>query len=167
MIRTIVDFQHVWSRELESTQKLFKHLTDRSLGEQVDPEGRTLGRLAWHITRNITEAMEITGLSPVGPADDAPVPASAKEIFKAYSDAAIALLEQVTQKWTDATLAVKDQAYGRQWERGATLTALVHHLIHHRGQMTVLMRQAGLQVPGLFGPARQEWRAFGKEPPAV
>ena len=31
--------------------------------------------------------------------------------------------------------------------------ALLHHEIHHRGQMTVLMRQAGLKLPGVYGPS--------------
>jgi len=33
--------------------------------------------------------------------------------------------------------------------------------------MTVLMRQAGLDVPGVYGPARQEWAAYGVPPPEL
>ena len=51
--------------------------------------------------------------------------------------------------------------YGETWKRGRTLGALVNHQIHHRGQMTVLMRQAGLEVPGVYGPAKEEWGAYG------
>jgi uncharacterized damage-inducible protein DinB len=51
--------------------------------------------------------------------------------------------------------------YGQRWKRGFTLTALVEHQIHHRGQMTVLMRQAGLRVPGIYGPAREDWASMG------
>ena len=32
---------------------------------------------------------------------------------------------------------------------------LINHQNHHRGQMTVLMRQAGLTVPGVYGPAKK------------
>jgi uncharacterized damage-inducible protein DinB len=35
------------------------------------------------------------------------------------------------------------------------------HQAHHRGQMTVLMRQAGLTVPGVYGPAREERAQWG------
>ena len=42
-----------------------------------------------------------------------------------------------------------------------TLFYLIAHQTHHRGQMTVLMRQAGLRVPGIYGPAKEEWAAFG------
>ena len=41
------------------------------------------------------------------------------------------------------------------------LSALIRHEAHHRGQMTVLMRQAGLTVPGVYGPSREEWVAYG------
>jgi uncharacterized damage-inducible protein DinB len=69
--------------------------------------------------------------------------------------------------WTDATLLEDDEMYGERWKRGFTLLALVKHEIHHRAQMTVLMRQAGLKVPGIYGPALEEWGAFGQEPPSV
>lgn len=42
--------------------------------------------------------------------------------------------------------------YGEIWARGLTLFYLITHQAHHRGQMTVLMRQAGLPVPGIYGP---------------
>lgn len=167
MFRTIKDFEFLWSREIESTQKLFKHLTDRSLSTAVNTEGRTLARLAWHVTLMIPEMMTRTGLPLRGPAVNDPIPASAKEILRKYNEAAISLLEQVMELWTDTTLDVKDEMYGEQWSRGETLTALVFHQVHHRGQMTVLMRQAGLEIPGLYGPARQEWGMFGMQPPSL
>ena len=45
------------------------------------------------------------------------------------------------------------------------LMTLINHQNHHRGQMTVLMRQAGLTVPGVYGPAKEEWAAAGMEAP--
>jgi len=33
--------------------------------------------------------------------------------------------------------------------------------------MTVLMRQAGLRVPGVYGPAHEDWAGMGMEPPEV
>jgi uncharacterized damage-inducible protein DinB len=51
--------------------------------------------------------------------------------------------------------------YGEKWTRAMALRALIQHEVHHRGQMTVLMRQAGLTVPGVYGPAREEWAAYG------
>jgi uncharacterized damage-inducible protein DinB len=36
------------------------------------------------------------------------------------------------------------------------------HLIHHRGQLTVLCRLAGGTPPGLYGPTREEMAAMMK-----
>ena len=41
------------------------------------------------------------------------------------------------------------------------------HQIDHRGQMTVLMRQAGLNVPGVYGPSLEGWTSVGTNPPEV
>jgi uncharacterized damage-inducible protein DinB len=167
MFRTISDFEYYWSQELEATQKILKHLNDKSLTRSVVPGGRTLGRLGWHLTLSIPEMMSRTGLIVSGAKEDDPIPISAKEIFKAYNEAAISLLDAIKANWTDETLEEKDDMYGQKWKRGKTLTALIFHQIHHRAQMTMLMRQAGLDVPGIYGPARQEWAQFGMPEPKV
>jgi uncharacterized damage-inducible protein DinB len=167
MFHTLREFAHAWEPEIEKTQKILKHLTNESLTQAFTPEGRTLGRLGWHITTTIPEMMNLTGLEITEPDPQSPVPATAKEIFNGYNTAAIALLDQVNTRWTDETLKVVDDMYGERWTRAATLECLISHQIHHRGQMTVLMRLAGLRVPGLFGPAREEWAKMGMKPPVV
>jgi uncharacterized damage-inducible protein DinB len=167
MINAIADFDRLWSYEVEATQKILKHLTTSSLAQRVDPESRTLGRIAWHIVLSISEMMTRVGISLPGPGADAPVPPTAKEIFAAYNTLALSLLERIKKDWTDETLRVTDDMYGEQWTRGFTLQTLILHQTHHRGQMTVLMRQAGLDVPGVYGPARQEWAAYGMAPPGI
>jgi uncharacterized damage-inducible protein DinB len=61
------------------------------------------------------------------------------------------------EKWRDPMLDDELQMYGQTWKRRDVLMSLVVHQAHHRGQMTVLMRQAGLAVHGIYGPAREEW----------
>ncbi|MDH4069454.1 MAG: DinB family protein [Ignavibacteria bacterium] len=167
MFRSISDFSYTWEPEIERTQKILKHMTNASMSQTVDKEGRTLGRIAWHLTTSIPEMMNRTGLKITRPGPEDPVPATAREVFQAYNEAAIALMSQVQSEWTDASLDLVDEMYGEHWKRSKTLQVLVFHQIHHRGQMTVLMRQAGLQIPGIFGPARQEWAQWGMEPPKV
>jgi uncharacterized damage-inducible protein DinB len=75
--------------------------------------------------------------------------------------------EQVTTPWKDETLQVVDDLYGQKWKRGATLLSLIKHEVHHRGQMTVLMRQAGLKVPGIYGPSKEEWPQYGMKEPGI
>lgn len=167
MINTIIEFEHLWSSEAEATQKILKHLTTASLAQRIDADSRTLGRIAWHIVVSIPEMMSRVGFTLDGPGADAPLPATAKDFFAAYNTLALSLLDQIKKHWTDETLKVKDDMYGQQWTRGFSLQVLILHQAHHRGQMTVLMRQAGLDVPGIYGPARQEWAAYGMPPPEL
>lgn len=167
MFTTCEQFLALWESERDTTQRLFDTLTDHSLAQAVTAGHRTIGRLAWHIAQTIPEMMGHTGLVLDGPGEHEPVPTSAKVIADGYRTAAASLETQMTAHWTDATLAEVDDMYGERWSRGRTLDALLLHQVHHRGQLTVLMRQAGLSVPSIYGPAREDWAQMGMEPPTI
>ncbi len=95
------------------------------------------------------------------------MPARAADVVSAYESSSRSLLAEIGARWDDAALLAEDEMYGDKWARGFTLLALVMHQAHHRGQMTVLMRQAGLKVPGVYGPALEEWSAFGAPAPEI
>ena len=97
-------------------------------------------------------------------AEDAPVPATADEIIKAYQIVSARLIAQVKEKWSDDSLSEMVSMFGEEWSKSSTLHILMKHEIHHRGQMTVLMRRAGLTVPGLYGPAKEEWSQYNMSP---
>ncbi len=167
MFKTIEEFLINWSHESGSTQKILDALTDKSLGQEVSPEDRTLGRIAWHIVTTLGEMMSRTGLDFEANPHDAAVPTTAAEIAGAYSSTNEAMVAAIKEQWTDESLAELKEMYGEQWAIGTVLGILTAHQTHHRGQMTVLMRQAGLRVPGVYGPSREEWAMFGGEVPVV
>lgn len=53
---------------------------------------------------------------------------------------------------------------GEPWTNAAFLHFTLVHQAHHRGQMTVLMRQAGLRIPELYGPTYDSWIDKGMDP---
>ena len=164
MYYKISDFLKDWEYERGATLKIFNALTDDSLKQKVNEQGRSLGRLAWHITLSVGEMMSKTELKFDSPDEDSDVPESANEISKTYDAVSSVLNDAVKSGWDDETLKVEDDMYGQKWARGLTLGILITHQIHHRGQMTVLMRQAGLKVPGIYGPAYEEWETMGMAP---
>jgi uncharacterized damage-inducible protein DinB len=161
MYRKIEDFGKDWAYEVESTLKVLNALTDESLSQKVTEEGRSLGFLAWHIVLTLGEMPEKVGLHIDCPPYETEMPGSAQEIAAAFERAGNSVGAEVVKNWTDETLLQEDEMYGDKWKRGLTLLYLMLHQAHHRGQMTVLMRQAGLPVPGIYGPSREEWEAFG------
>jgi uncharacterized damage-inducible protein DinB len=167
MFRSLDDFTAAWTQESDGTLKVLRTLTDASLAQPIVPGGRTLGFLAWHITCTLAEMGGTqAGLVVEGPTEKThpAVPAHAADIVVQYERSAASLLDAVKTAWSDAQLGDPIPMYGEQWPRGLVLSILVSHQTHHRGQMIVLMRQAGLSVPGLYGPSREEWEAMGVPP---
>jgi uncharacterized damage-inducible protein DinB len=167
MFYTVNDFLRSWLYESGVTLRLFNQLTDESLKQEITPDNWTLGRVSWHIVTAIRAMTAPTSLVFVAESEDFPVPPSAKFIIDSYSQATEALFNAVTEQWTDETLEETVNFFGREMSNGMLLQFLIQHQIHHRGQMTVLMRQAGLAIPGIYGPAKEEWAQMGMEAPKM
>jgi len=164
MFRTVEDFLSTWAYERESTLKVFSKLTDESLNREISSGQRTIARLAWHIAHTVPEMLNRTGLNVSGAENSSPAPSSVQEIISEYTLASQSAADEIKNSWNDATLLEEDDMYGMQWKRGTTLSILINHQAHHRGQLTVLMRQEGLIVPGVYGPSKEEWVSYGMEP---
>ncbi len=164
MYYKISDFLEDWKYESESTIKILNNLSDESLTVKFNKEIRTPGRLAWHIVTSVGEMAHRTGLTFKTVYDNSPIPSTAKEILDEYKRTSDYMIKEISEKWSDETLQLEDDMYGEKWARGKTLGILVTHQIHHRAQLTVVMRLAGLKVPGVYGPAKEEWAGYGMEP---
>ncbi len=164
MYHTTDEFLRDWIFESESTLQLFKNLTDDSLKYKPNDNVRSAGRLAWHITLSMGEMISRAGLS-IGTIDrNEPVPEQAEKVYHTYADLSAALTNAVRQQWNDETLDEKISMFGESWQKRKVLTSLVKHQIHHRGQLTIIMRQAGLKVGGIYGPSFEEWASMGMQP---
>lgn len=127
--------------ESQSTLKLLKVLTTESLYKTVDGKVRSIGRLAYHIAHTVSEMMSKTGLEiPFdlkNPAHDDTI--TAEQIVAAYQNVVNQFLTEIETKWTDTSLQQTNNMYGQDWSNTLTLSILLKHEIHHRGQLTVLM----------------------------
>ncbi len=165
MYVTISDFIKEWNREAMLTQNVLDGLTDESLKQQVYPEGRTLGRIAWHLTTNIPDYLTHFGLNIDGVKNAENVPTSAKEIAETFKEVSSFVAQIIEKQWTDKSIEQIQEAFGRQESNAQILMGLIKHIVHHRGQITVLMRQAGLKPFGVYGPPKEDWIHLGVENP--
>jgi len=164
MYHTIEEFLKEWSYESESTQKILDLVTDESLPTKVSEGERSLGFLAWHLVISVHEMMSRIGLEFDAPHEGAELPTKASVIANGYRQANDGFKNAI-QKWSDASLTDKHDMYGEMWSNATTLNVLVKHQIHHRGQLTMLMRKAGLPLIGVYGPSREEWASYGGDVP--
>nr|MBC9201769.1 DinB family protein [Paenibacillus sp. PL91] len=160
---TLEQFATEWEQETRRTENVLKTLTDDSLAQAIMSGRRTLGTLAWHLVTSIG-FISTLGLELESQPQNNSAPDSAAEIAKAYSKIARSLLDAVQSQWNEDTLAATQTVMGEEWSNGASLHFAVLHQAHHRGQMTVLMRQAGLLVPEIYGPTYESWLQKGMEP---
>jgi uncharacterized damage-inducible protein DinB len=163
MYRTLQDFLTDWEYESAMTLKVFEHISDESLSLKPYDDVRSMTRLCWHITETLKEMPGHAGLTIEGAADDQH-PASIAAIIDTYARSSASIVKELTAHWSDAQLTDMVNMYGEEWSKGTVLAILVRHQSHHRGQLTILMRQAGLKVPGVYGPSKEEWVGMGMNP---
>ncbi|MEK5232038.1 DinB family protein [Lysinibacillus sp. FSL K6-0232] len=154
MYRQVDDFVHEWSNAAQGTLQVLQAMTDDKLGQSIVEGHSTLGWLGWHLVGAAGYFSYLAGLKVPSIRQEDPVPATAAEIVTAYEKVANAIKEEVA-KLSDQDLLEEVTGFTRPMPKGALLRVLVDHQTHHRGQMTVLLRQAGLPVPGVMGPTKE------------
>lgn len=165
MYVTNADFIREWNKEAILTQNVLDGLTDDSLKQLVYPEGRTLGRIAWHLITSIPEYLAHFGLKIDRVENAENVPTSAKEIAETFKNVSSYASQVIEQQWTDESLKEVQTAFGREESNATIIMGLIKHIVHHRGQVTVLMRQAGIKPFGVYGPPKEDWIHLGVENP--
>jgi len=167
MYSTIADFIKEWNWEATLTQKVLDGLTDDSLNQQVYSDGRTLGRIVWHLTTNIPEYLAHFGFNINKVENAASVPTSAKDIAETFRTVSVQAAKVIEQQWTDKSLSQVQNAFGREESNAKILVGLIKHIVHHRGQATILIRQAGLKPFGVYGPPKEDWIHLGVDKPPL
>ncbi|MFM9276652.1 DinB family protein [Paenibacillus jiagnxiensis] len=161
MYTTVNGFLNDWKQEAELTLQVLDKLTDDSLSQAVsDAQQRTIGQIAWHIVQSVPFFVNQIGLQQEIPA---PEEGSASAIAQAYRRASEAVVAELSANWADKDEKLPEpiKLFGvYDMTVGDVLVQLVRHQIHHRGQITILMRQAGLAAPGVYGPNEEETAAM-------
>lgn len=162
MYHTIREFVQDWKVEAGLTLQVLEKLEDASLGQAVsEAQNRTLGDLGWHLVGSIPVFLGAGGVEFEGPDYKIPTPGSAAKITNDYRQMSEAAVKALEEQWTDEKLPEEILLFGMiPTTYAGLLNILVRHQIHHRGQMTILMRQAGLVPPGIYGPNEEETAAM-------
>ncbi|MFJ7972023.1 DinB family protein [Psychrobacillus sp. NPDC096389] len=154
MYRKVEDFVEDWTASAAGTLKVFQAMTNDKLDQAIEEGHSTLGWLAWHLVGAAGAFGHFAGLQVPGPGRDEPVPTDVAGIVQAYEKVNEAFKTEAA-KLTDEMLLEEVNGFVGPTVRGKLLRGLIDHQTHHRGQMTVLLRQAGLTVPGVMGPTKE------------
>lgn len=155
MYRVVEDFLMDWQANAEGTLSVFKAMKDDKLDFSIVEGHNSLGWLAWHLTGSAGSiAKHVIGLDVPSLTRDEQTPSSVVQIVHRYEIIANAILKEA-EKLTDEDLLTEVNGFTGLTTKGKMLGNLIEHQTHHRGQMTVLLRQAGLTVPPVAGPTKE------------
>lgn len=154
MYRKVDDFLEDWSVSSTGTLNVFKAITNEKLGQSIVEGHSSLGWLAWHLVGAAGMFGHFAGLQIPAPGPNMETPTNIEEMIAAYEKVIEAYTVEAA-KLSDEALLEEVNGFGGPVARGKLLRALIDHQTHHRGQMTVLLRQAGLTVPPIMGPTKE------------
>ncbi|HMS16352.1 MAG TPA: DinB family protein [Planctomycetota bacterium] len=153
MSRTACDcLQQAIASEAQRTLRVLSVLTPSTLGYRAVAHQRSLGEVAWHMVQAVGSIASQLEWDVKGPAKGDPVPEEPSQIQARYEQVIDGLLAHVGLL-ADKDLDDEVAFYGESASRGAALRILLDHEIHHRGGLVILMRQAGLPPPPIYGPS--------------
>ncbi|MEO8337932.1 MAG: DinB family protein [bacterium] len=151
-------------REAHTTRRVLERVPNDQLSWRPHPTARTLGQLAVHVAVMPAGVADLVALrSPAQLPDfsDPPGPANASEL--------VPMLDATIAKVTKALGGMDDAALMSTWRLmhgdrelvalprlAFVRSVMLNHWYHHRGQLTVYLRELGVPIPSIYGPSADE-----------
>jgi len=156
-----------FDQEIQNSRRILEVVPEDKFGWKPHEKSMSLGRLASHVaelpdflkTIIQTQEMELTtsGMKPFSPATRTEMLAGfEKKAAEARLAIANASDEHLAKSWK---LTFKGQEVFAG-VRNLLLQTTICHQAHHRGQLTVYLRQNQVAFPGVYGPSADEMAAF-------
>jgi uncharacterized damage-inducible protein DinB len=154
-------FLQMWEREFQTTCRVFKAFPADRLDVKPHERSRSVRDLAWQCVGDervigmVVEGKNDLRNVPKGP----PLPETMDEILAEYENVhrdSYAKVSRLSEEEFDRAITFTTFAGSGQLEQPEVLWGNLLDQVHHRGQLTVYLRQAGGKVPSIYGPSGDE-----------
>ena len=155
----IMELEH----EAATTRRVLERVPADKLGWRPHAKSRTLGQLAMHVATTPGALAELAHLNTFA-FENAPPdvdPKSVKDIVDAH-DASAAKAKQHLRRMDDAKAmgtwqgTMGGKAIFEVPRIGLLRSIMLNHWYHHRGQLSVYLRELNVPVPSIYGPSANE-----------
>lgn len=153
-----------YEHEYQNTLKVLRAIPEDKFDFTPHEKMRSAGRLAWHIVgiENFFGRGALGDKIIAGGSASVKSPATIAAIVETYEkhhpEIVTAWKAFDESRWLEKIPFVKPN--GELWMELPRIvylqSALLAHTIHHRGQLTVLLRLMGAKVPGVYGPSADD-----------
>jgi uncharacterized damage-inducible protein DinB len=149
-------------QEAKTTRRLLERINDDHLDWRPHEKARTLGQLAFHVAFVPGAVAELALNDEVqAPTFIDPSPSSAREVLKTL-DESISKAKKVLSGVGDEVLRSPwrmmkgDKEIFSQPKLALLRSIMLNHWYHHRGQLSVYLRQLDVPIPSIYGPSADE-----------
>jgi uncharacterized damage-inducible protein DinB len=159
----ISEFEH----EAATTRKCLERVPADKLTWKPHEKSMELGQLAGHIAdmtgwATVTMTQDVFDMNPPGgPTWQSPKVSNIPELLAYYDkgveEAKAAMAAAGDDKWMANWSLANGGKTLMTMPRVAVMRSFVmNHIVHHRGQLSVYLRQLGVPVPSIYGPSADE-----------
>ncbi|MFI5243158.1 MAG: DinB family protein [Gemmatimonadales bacterium] len=160
---TVRDFLMELDSEAPTTRRTLERVLPDKMNWAPHERSLTLGQLAMHVA-NIPGVLAELSMKPSFDASTViprPTPASLDHLLTTHEES-VAKARTLIGAMDDVSLATPWRMFNGNLEiasmpRGVFLrSVLFNHWYHHRGQLTVYLRETGAKVPSIYGASADE-----------
>jgi len=155
----IEELINLWEYEAGLTQELLKSIPRDQYDFRPDPNGRSMGELAWHLVELESIFSRLAVDRDMQKAMHAEIqrPRTVPELASGY--------ERIHKEAVERVRGIRPEDLDVEFPflGGRTMTPrstlrfpLLHHLVHHRGQLMMMIRMAKGVPSRVYGPNRED-----------
>ncbi|HEY1435324.1 MAG TPA: DinB family protein [Thermoanaerobaculia bacterium] len=148
--------------EMKKTRRLLERVPEGRFDWKPHEKSRTLGALATHVAEVPRFGLRFDADVWQAGSDKAPELKTAAALVDRFDENVAASRASIARK-TDAqmegdftVLRPDGQPFFKLSRRALVRNILLNHLIHHRGQLSVYLRENDVPVPSIYGPSADE-----------
>ena len=159
---TIQSFLPEYDHEMASTRRLLERVPEDRLSWKPHPKSRSLGELATHVTELARWGIRFQKDSFQIGSEAAPALKSAGDFVTRFDANVKESREKLVGMGDDrlqgefTVLKPNGEVFFKVPRKAVLRSVLMNHLIHHRGQLTVYLRQNDVPLPSVYGPTADE-----------
>ena len=151
-------------QEAATTRRVLERVPEGKLSWKPHPKSMSLGQLAIHVAAipgNISKLAQVDEFDVSGVNFEPPAPSNTKEILTTF-DASLQAAEEYLGGLSESAALANWRMTARGKELlnipriGLLRTIMLNHWYHHRGQLSVYLRQLDVPVPSIYGPSADE-----------
>src|ERR1039457_7057632 len=160
MSNEVQTFLNTWDEEAKKTAAMLRALPTDKYDFRPDAGGRSLGELGWHLAEAeayMTYGIERNAFEMGAKPPGIERPKTVEELAPGYERVHADAMQRVRKLNTaDLDREIMFFTGDPVTVRQILWTILLHHEIHHRGQLSLMWLVAGCCVPAPCGPNREE-----------